>query len=58
MSCHHKNIVLVGSDETGLGAARCTDCRSPLSRRIESSTYAYFVFDDRSDVSSNWRARP
>jgi len=43
MSCRHKHVVLVGSDETGLRSTRCADCRVPLSRRIERGEYVYFA---------------
>lgn len=45
LSCRHRNIVLVGSDETGLRSARCTDCRTDLTRRIESGDYVYVTLD-------------
>ena len=48
MSCRHKNVVIIGSDETGARAARCSDCCAPLTRRIEGSKYIYFR-DDRDD---------
>lgn len=50
MSCRHKNIVVVGSDETGARAARCGDCRAPLTRRIEGGAYIYVVRDDQDNV--------
>lgn len=50
MSCRHKSIVLVGSDETGIREARCTTCRAPLTRRIEGGEYIYVVCDDQDNV--------
>lgn len=41
MSCRHRNIVVVGSHETGASSARCTDCHAPLTRRIEGGDYLY-----------------
>ena len=50
MSCRHKNVVIIGSDETGARAARCSDCRAPLTRRIEGSAYIYVVRDDQDNA--------
>jgi len=46
LSCQHKHVVLVGSDETGVRSARCADCRAPLTRRIACGEYTYFRLDD------------
>jgi hypothetical protein len=50
MSCRHKNIVIVGSDETGVRSAHCSNCRTPLTRRIEGGEYIYVVRDDQDNV--------
>lgn len=47
MSCRHKNIVVVGSHETGASSARCADCRAPLTRRIEGGEYIYTEHADQ-----------
>jgi hypothetical protein len=63
MSCQHRNIVVVGSDETGTSSVRCSDCRAPLTRRIESGEYIYVVCDDQDNAravsaSRNRRVHP
>ena len=61
MSCHHKNVVVVGSHETGASSAHCSDCRAPLTRRIEGGEYSYVVRDDQDNarvVYANRRVRP
>lgn len=50
MSCRHKNVVIVGSDETGASSASCGTCRAPLTRRIEGGEYIYVVRDDQDNV--------
>ena len=50
MSCRHKNIVVVGSDETGTSSTRCSDCRAALTRRIEGGEYIYIVRDDQDNA--------
>lgn len=47
MNCRHKNIVIVGSHETGARSVCCSDCRSPLTRRIEGGEYICIVHDDQ-----------
>ena len=51
MNCRHKNIVIVGSHETGASSASCSDCRAPLTRRIEGGEYIYIVRDDQDNAS-------
>ena len=61
MSCRHKNVVVVGSHETGASSARCSDCRTPLTRRIEGGAYIYVVRDDQDDarvMHANRKTRP
>ena len=62
MSCRHKNVVVVGSHETGASSARCSNCRAPLTRRIEGGEYIYYVAQNGEDnargVSVNRKARP
>lgn len=55
MSCRHKNVVVVGSHETGASAARCSDCRAPLTRRIEGGEYIYSVYGE--SVYANRKVR-
>lgn len=50
MSCRHKNIVVVGSHETGASSAHCSDCRAPLTRRIEGGEYIYIARDAQDNV--------
>ena len=60
MSCRHKNVVIVGSHETGAGSAHCADCRAPLTRRIEGGEYIYVAYrgDDAEIVYANRRHTP
>ena len=61
MSCRHKNIVVVGSHETGATSAHCSNCRAPLTRRIEGGEYIYVVRDEDDSVEvvySNRRGAP
>lgn len=44
------HVVVVGSHETGARSARCSDCRAPLTRRIEGGEYIYIVRDDQDSV--------
>jgi len=57
MSCRHKNIVNVGSHETGASSAHCSDCRAPLTRRIEGGEYIYVVRDDQDKVEVVYGSR-
>ena len=61
MNCRHKNVVVVGSHETGASSARCSDCRAPLTRRIEDGEYIYVIHIDQDDarvVCANRKVRP
>ena len=62
VSCRHKNVVVVGSHETGASSAHCSDCRTPLTRRIEDGEYIYVVRDDQDNAcvvyASRNRSRP
>ena len=61
LSCRHRNVVVVGSHETGASSAHCADCRAPLTRRIEGGEYIYIVRDDQDNVEvvySNRRGTP
>lgn len=57
MSCRHKNVVVVGSDETGASSAHCSSCRAPLTRRIEGGEYIYVVRDDQDNVEIVYASR-
>ena len=48
--CRHLHIVIVGSHETGASSASCTDCKAPLTRRIEGGEYVYVARDENDDV--------
>ncbi|HSX23009.1 MAG TPA: hypothetical protein VLE97_09570 [Gaiellaceae bacterium] len=50
MSCRHRNVVVVGSHETGASSAHCSDCKTPLSRRIEGGDYVYVTRDAQDNV--------
>jgi len=50
VSCRHKNVVVVGSHETGASSAHCSNCRAQLTRRIEGGEYIYVVRDDQDHV--------
>lgn len=60
MNCRHKNVVVVGSHETGASSAHCSDCRAPLTRRIEGGEYIYVAYcvDDAEIVYANRRRTP
>jgi hypothetical protein len=50
VSCRHRNVVVVGSDETGASSAHCADCKEPLKRRIEGGEYIYVERDGEDNV--------
>ena len=60
LGCRHKNVVIVGSHETGASSARCADCRAELTRRIEGGAYIYVAYnkDDTEVVYANERSKP
>lgn len=61
MSCRHKNVVVVGCDETGASSASCATCRAPLTRRIEGGEYIYIARDDQDNacvVYADRRSKP
>lgn len=59
--CRHRNVVVVGSHETGASSAHCADCKAPLARRIEGGDYIYVEYKDDAPaevVYGSRRARP
>lgn len=47
--CEHKEIVLFGSEETGLRRIECGSCGITMKRRVVDGEYCYFPTEDEEE---------